>query len=173
VGTPPPAPPGYPFGYTPSPGRSTDELAPDHSDEVAGSRGDLPETGARQRQGIWHVDERAAWRAARRRGAGMVIAFVAEWSKPANQLEREVFGNPRVARAIASDFVALKIDITEDTAENREQLERYRVLRLPVVLVLDPHGGQLDRIEAPLDSDAFMARLSAARTRLPALRAGL
>ena len=140
---------------------------------AAPHRGGRRGTARARPRGSGRVAERAPWREARARGAGLLVAFVAEWSKPATKLQREVLGSPVVVQAIADHFVALEIDVTEDTAENREQLERYRVLRLPVVLVLDDRGRQLDRIEGPLDGETFMTRLYSARTRLPALRAGL
>ena len=66
---------------------------------------------------------------------------------------------------LLEQFVPVRIDVTEETQANREQLQRYAIVSLPAVLVLDSHGRVVDRIDEFLSSDAFLSRLAKTRTR--------
>ena len=80
---------------------------------------------------VWRSDERMAWSEARALGRGLVVDFWADWCDACWRLERQTFAEPEVRRAIAEQFVALRIDVSEETRENREQLQRYGVVQLP------------------------------------------
>jgi thiol-disulfide isomerase/thioredoxin len=145
----------------------------DNADSVAAEsdgspeRGDLPDAAARAPYGgFWLADETRAWREAKRTNRLLLIDFSAEWCIPCMLLQTETFSDETVQNAIANDFVPLRIDVTEESRANREQLARYGIRGLPAVVLFDPKGRELDRIGQYLDTDAFLARLAAVRERI-------
>jgi thiol-disulfide isomerase/thioredoxin len=140
---------------------------PSAAGAVAGeqSRGDLPETAYPRDDDLWRSDERRAVSEARDSSVGMVIDFWADWCDACWRFEKETFGDPAVRGLISSRFVPLRIDVTEDSFLNREQLQRYSVTSLPTVLLLDANGREVERIDKFMESQAFLARLEAARQK--------
>jgi thiol:disulfide interchange protein len=61
--------------------------------------------------------------------------------------------------------VPLRIDVTEESSENREQLKRYAVLQLPTVVLLDHRAREIDRIVDFVVSEKLLSRLAVARSR--------
>jgi thiol:disulfide interchange protein DsbD len=142
-------------------------MSDSHAASRGAGRGDPPETafdaGVRT---FWRRDEARALAEARASGRWLLVDFMADWCVPCLLLDREVFGDPEVRARLEPDFVPLRVDVTEETMANRAQMERYGVVRLPAVLVLDAHGREVDRIEHPLDAESFLARLARARGKM-------
>lgn len=150
---------GYPFAQAGSEARGGDAVVPEHE-----TRGDLPDDAVHV-HGIWRTDERKAIAEARALGRGLIVDFWAEWCNECWRLERETYAEPEVRRALREQFVPLRIDVTEETHANRDQLKRYAVLQLPTVLVLDRRAREIDRIDDFVASEALLNRLATARTR--------
>ncbi len=129
-------------------------------------RGDLPDSALTPALGLWRSDESRAWREARDTGRGVLVEFAAEWCMPCRLLETKTFNDEQVRAAMAADFVPLRIDVTEETMLGREQLERYKVVGLPAILVLDSEGKEIDRISHFVDATTLLRRLKAARAKL-------
>ncbi len=161
----PPLAPGYPWAYAQAAGRGGDAVWTEGSDDAA-ERGDLPETTLAAPRGIWRIDERRAWQEARELGLGLLVQFWAEWSVAAVRFERATLHDPEVISAIEASYIALKIDVTEETIENREQLSRYQVHQLPMVILLDGRGREHQRFDSMVVSRAFLEGLAAARAKL-------
>lgn len=125
-------------------------------------RGDLPDAVSRRpaRGGLWFEDESLAREEARLRGRPLFIDVTADWCVPCQLLEADALDDDRVRRALADGFIPLRIDVTEETRENREQQRRYRVRGLPTLLVVDARGVELDRIESYLDAAGLVTRLA-------------
>ena len=130
-------------------------------------RGDVPESGRRPLyRGMWLTDEARARAEARKTHRALLVDFSAEWCTPCMLFQADTFSDELVQNAITNDFVPLRIDVTEESREGREQLRRYGIRGLPAVLVMDAQGHEVDRIEQYLNIDAFLARLAEARARL-------
>jgi len=127
--------------------------------------GDFPETLQPLMIGMWHTDERTAWRVARSSNRGLVIDFRAEWCLPCMLLEHRTFADPEVKQRLVESFVPLRIDVTEETMAGRKQLDRFRIVSLPAVVILDANGNEIDRINRYVDASVFLARLDTARAR--------
>jgi thioredoxin-related protein len=128
--------------------------------------GDLPEMGMTDGDRWWRDDEVEAYQEAVSRDVGILVDFSAVWCMPCTALDREALADPRVRGEIDADFVPLKIDVSEETRANKEQLLRYRVYRLPAVIMLDARGQELGRIDHYMDVKAVRGRIAEAREAL-------
>jgi thiol:disulfide interchange protein len=121
--------------------------------------GDLPETGMVSASGFWRGDEEMAWRQARASGRGLFVSFYASWCEACVRLERDTLADSDVRAAIRERFVPLRLDVSEETRNSREQLERYGVYQLPAIVVVDAAGKPIDRIDSYLSREAMLSRL--------------
>lgn len=122
-------------------------------------RGDYPEVAFEDASGFWRVDERAAVHEARATGRGLFIDFYAEWSEPSRRLEDEVLSDVEARATIMARYVPLRIDVTEESAAGREQLERFGVDALPALVMVDPDGSEVDRVDELITVEALVDRV--------------
>lgn len=155
-------PRGLPFVYTRGRGVRGGDTAQSHPDDA--HPGDLPETMLTSAQSYWNTDEQLALAKARESGRGVVIQFYADWCDACRFLEGDTLRDHDVRAAILERYVPLRIDVTEETFETRDQLERYRVLQLPAIILIDEQGKERDRIESYVPAEAMLQRLGDART---------
>jgi len=84
----------------------------------------------------WVRDEKTAVLQSRATGKPLLIDFFAEWCAACKELDVHTWTDPVVAKEVADRFVPLKIDATEETAENDELQKKYQVPGLPTVLMM-------------------------------------
>lgn len=129
-------------------------------DDVVVGMGELPETGLARVDGFWESDETLATTRAKERGRGLLIDFYADWCDPCVALDRDVFSDPEVRAKISAAYVPFRIDVTEFTRTNREQLERYEVDQLPAVFLFAPDGRLRMRFDEAVSADRMLAALA-------------
>jgi thioredoxin:protein disulfide reductase len=89
----------------------------------------------------------------------VLIDFGATWCAACKELEHNTFPNPDV-QAEASRFVAIHVDATDDeNAETKRLQEKYKVVGLPTVLLLDKNGNEVVRFNEFVEPDKFVAAL--------------
>ena len=117
----------------------------------------------------WLSDDGPGFARAREAGLPVVVDFWADWCGACAVLERVTFSDPRVVKALER-FVAIRLDGSEGSAALASgrfdgAAERWQVRGLPTVLLLDPRGRVLDRIEGVVDAGEFLERLRSAESR--------
>lgn len=127
--------------------------------EVVVGTDELPEMADRRVDGFWEWDETLATTRARERGRGLLVDFYADWCDPCLELDRDVFTDPEVRARISGGYVPLRVDVTEFTRTNREQLERYDVDQLPAVLIFGPGGKLRARFDEAISAERMLAVL--------------
>ena len=120
-------------------------------------------SGARERERAatfaWQHDYDTAVALARKEGRPMIIDFWADWCTACKELDRTVWADPRV-RVEASRFVALKLDGTDGSDRFNDLVDRFGVVGLPTVVVLDAKGREEpDRVLGAVPADEVLARL--------------
>jgi thiol:disulfide interchange protein DsbD len=102
--------------------------------------------------------------AADQAGQWTLVDFYADWCVACKVIEREVFGNPEVQRALA-DFQLLRPDVTDYNKADRRLMSHYNVYGPPTILLIGPDGRErrAARIVGELDAEAFLKHLHKAR----------
>ncbi|HVK61595.1 MAG TPA: cytochrome c biogenesis protein CcdA, partial [Bdellovibrionales bacterium] len=94
----------------------------------------------------------------------VIIDFYADWCAACVELEKDTFPDPRI-QAQAGDFVWLKVDATEESAELDRVRKIYEVVGLPTMIFYDKNG----QIRKDLTltgfekADLFLKRMEAIR----------
>lgn len=113
----------------------------------------------------WVKDEAAAFTMARTAKKGVMVDFSATWCGPCEDFEL-TFGDSDVYDAITSNFVPLKLDVSEASDENLALRERYKATTLPAVILLDAEGNVLNRINRLVEADEMLGILRPAIRQL-------
>jgi thioredoxin:protein disulfide reductase len=89
----------------------------------------------------------------------VMIDFGAEWCIACKKLEKRAFADPRV-RAESQRFVAIRIDATDDDVVDTQPLQKkYKVVGLPTVIMFDPTGKEMGRINDDVPAERLLAEM--------------
>ena len=87
---------------------------------------------------------------------GMIIDFYADWCIPCKELDAITFSDPTVIKE-AEKFYAFKADMTKSLSPEVELLrEKYKILGVPTVLVLNSSGKEVERLTGFVGPDEFL-----------------
>lgn len=94
---------------------------------------------------------------ARKRDRWVVVDFYADWCVSCQIIDRTVFGNARVADALAKATL-IRPDVTDDNPGTRRLMQDLNVVGPPTILFIAPNGQEQRsaRIVGELDADAFL-----------------
>lgn len=86
---------------------------------------------------------------------GIIIDFYADWCIPCKELDALTFSDPRVIE-LSKEFTTLKADMTRSISPEVESLRnRFNIVGVPTVLILDSAGNELKRITGFVNADEF------------------
>ena len=88
-------------------------------------------------------------------GRPVVIDFVADWCIPCHEMDQTTFADPKV-RAEAERFEMFRADITQETDDNTELTDRYRVRGVPTIIVLDDAGTEVKRLAGYIGGEELL-----------------
>lgn len=89
----------------------------------------------------------------------VLIDFGATWCTACKELEHNTFPNPGV-RTEAQRFIAIRVDATDDDAPDTKRLqEKYKVVGLPTVIMLDAAGNEITRFNEFVPPEKFLAAM--------------
>lgn len=96
-----------------------------------------------------------------------LVDFYAEWCVSCHVIEREVFGDPRVAAALGRMQV-LRPDVTANDATDQALMRAWQVAGPPTLLLIGPDARERRelRIVGEIDAAQFLARLDRAGARV-------
>ncbi len=86
---------------------------------------------------------------------GIIIDFYADWCIPCKELDALTFSDQRVID-LSKNFAAFKADMTKSVSPEVEILRnKYSIVGVPTVLILDIDGNELHRITGFVNADEF------------------
>ncbi len=86
---------------------------------------------------------------------GIIIDFYADWCIPCKELEASTFSDQRVINESKS-FYTYKADMTKSLSPEVENLrEKFNILGVPTVLIIDSKGNEVKRITGFVGPDEF------------------
>jgi thiol:disulfide interchange protein DsbD len=107
----------------------------------------------------WVDNEQAGRAKATAENKPVLVDFGATWCTACKELEHNTFPNPGV-RTEAQRFVAIHVDATDDDAPDTKRLqEKYKVVGLPTVIMLDAAGNEVTRFNEFVGPDKFIAAM--------------
>jgi thioredoxin:protein disulfide reductase len=93
------------------------------------------------------------------KGKGAIIDFYADWCIPCKELDASTFSDTRVIEE-SKNYETYKADMTKSLSEEVEALrEKYKIVGVPTVLILDNQGNELNRITGFINADEFLKLL--------------
>jgi thiol:disulfide interchange protein DsbD len=103
----------------------------------------------------------AALETARRVGRPVMLDFYADWCVSCKEMERFTFVDATVRRKLSAATL-LKADVTQNSAEDRELLKRFRLFGPPGTIFFDAHGQELlqQRVIGFQNAERFVQTLS-------------
>jgi YHS domain-containing protein/thiol-disulfide isomerase/thioredoxin len=114
-------------------------------------------TASAQQDIPWASDLESAKQAAAASNRLVLMHFTASWCKPCKLLEQNVFiGQPEVAQAVASQYVAVKMDFDRDKAIARQYGVRY----IPWDVIVTPEGYWVADFNSPRTPSDYVAKVN-------------
>lgn len=94
------------------------------------------------------------------RGQPALVEFSADWCTSCKTIEREVFGDPRVGRALQG-VLLLRADVTRSDAAQRAYMRQHQVMGPPTLMLYGAQGSERreQRLVGEFGPDALLQRL--------------
>ncbi len=107
----------------------------------------------------WGHDVDAALAQSQSDGHRVLVFFSAAWAMASTELERTTLSSSAVRRRLNSSYHAVKVDLTDDEGPAHKLMERFRVQGVPMLLILDGSGREIDRVTGYIDAAKLLPRL--------------
>lgn len=99
------------------------------------------------------------------RGQWTLVDFYADWCISCKVIEEEVFGDPKVQKAL-KDMNLLRADVTKNDEVDQDLMRRLQVLGPPTVMIFGPDGQEYraQRTVGEISAEVFLERLDTAHS---------
>jgi thiol:disulfide interchange protein DsbD len=99
-------------------------------------------------------------RLAQSQGKLVMLDFYADWCVSCKEMERNTFSNPAVQTQLNA-MTTLQIDITQNSAADKDLLKRFGLYGPPAIVFFDPKGHEItdSRVVGYQDAPAFLRTL--------------
>lgn len=110
---------------------------------------------------VWETDIDFAVTRAKAEHRPVLIDFSASWCAPCHQLKKVTFVDPAF-KAEAGRFILVNVDVSDSDDPAVIALEdKWRVTGLPLLLLLDTNGAEVERISDYVDAARLAPKLAA------------
>lgn len=111
----------------------------------------------------WLASEEEARAKSKARRLPLLVFLFATWAVPASKMERETWTDARI-RLRSSDFVALRLDVSEADSNAQAQADHFDPTAMPSTILLDDLGHEISRIDGYASADDVLVLLGRAPT---------
>ena len=84
----------------------------------------------------WIASEKQGYQQALRSQRPILIDMWADWCEACKQMDATTFQDPRVKSLLTSEWVIIKLDLTEDSDENEQIQQKFGLQSLPTLVLL-------------------------------------
>ena len=84
------------------------------------------------------------------------VDFTAEWCVACKEMELRTFRDPAIIGKLNNDWIPVRMDCTQDSAESERILKKYRITGFPSVLLLSPDGTQLSLLSGVISPQELL-----------------
>jgi thiol:disulfide interchange protein DsbD len=109
----------------------------------------------------WNYNIDSALISAKQENKLLFVDFRADWCTICLELEEQVFPRPDIANLL-NKMVAVKIDATTTSPEIERLNQKYSVVGLPTLLILDSQGNELQRMVGDISAQKLRSNLKKA-----------
>lgn len=109
----------------------------------------------------WNYNIDSALISAKQENKLLFVDFRADWCTICLELEEQVFPRPDIANLL-NKMVAVKIDATTTSPEIERLNQKYSVVGLPTLLILDSQGNELQRMVGDISAQKLRSNLEKA-----------
>lgn len=109
----------------------------------------------------WLASEEDARAKSKARRLPLLVFLFATWAVPAAKMERETWTDERI-RSRSSDFVALRLDVSEADSNAQAQADHFDPTAMPCTILLDDLGQEIGRIDGYATADDVLVLLGRA-----------
>lgn len=97
------------------------------------------------------------------RGKHVMLDFYADWCVSCKEMEKFTFSDPKV-RAKLDTMLLLQVDVTANSADDKEMLKRFKLFGPPGIIFFDRQGQEIrgGRVIGYQDSEKFLRSVSLA-----------
>jgi thioredoxin:protein disulfide reductase len=110
----------------------------------------------------WQAFDSTGLEVARQAGRPVVLDFLADWCIPCHEMERTTFLDPAV-RQEAARFAMLRADITRESEDSSDLVERYDVHGVPTIIFYDSSGTEAQRLVGYVSAEEMLTAMRAVR----------
>ncbi|MFH1195590.1 MAG: thioredoxin family protein, partial [bacterium] len=104
----------------------------------------------------WQKYSDAAYEQALASNQKILVDFYADWCIPCKELDALTFSDIRVVE-LSKEFVCFKVDMTQTMSDETEIIrDKFKILGMPTVLVIDTKGQEADRLTGFLSANDFL-----------------
>ncbi|MDG6894110.1 protein-disulfide reductase DsbD [Volucribacter amazonae] len=91
----------------------------------------------------------------------VMLDLYADWCVACKEFEKYTFSDPNVQQTL-SNMLLLQVDMTQNSAENKAIIDKFKVLGLPTILFFDHNGKEIEslRITGFMNAEAFLRHLA-------------
>jgi hypothetical protein len=100
-------------------------------------------------------EEAEAFELARAQGKRVLLHVTAEWALPSVEID-QALQRPRVAAALADDWILWRQDVGDASAEDEAVQDRHEAHNLPALRFLDADGTRLAQIDRVVTAEAIV-----------------
>ena len=108
----------------------------------------------------WQAFDGTSIQAARNAGRPALIDFVADWCIPCHEMDQNTYTHPDVRRE-AERFAMYRADITRETDDTSDLVDRFGVHGVPTVIFFDGAGKEVRRLVGYVGSAEMLAAMRA------------